>query len=94
MADRHRIQCINKSDRDDPYERITNIGGINNGQRWKITEDEAIKGIEAGKWVFYVSVNNQAVNVIIATSPWGNKYLKTVADGEDPNNLLSLPECP
>jgi len=27
-------------------------------------------------------------------SRFGNKYLKTVADGEQPNNLLSLPECP
>lgn len=23
----------------------------------------------------------------------GNRYLKTVADGDAPNNLLALPEC-
>ena len=29
-----------------------------------------------------------------AFSRFGHKYLKTMADGEHPNNLLSLPECP
>jgi len=33
------------------------------------------------------------VNVVIATSRYGNKYLKATADGDQPNNLLSLPEC-
>jgi Protein of unknown function (DUF3892) len=32
--------------------------------------------------------------LIIATSAYGHKYLKTQADGEHPDNLLSLPECP
>nr|WP_301538770.1 DUF3892 domain-containing protein [Klebsiella pneumoniae] len=31
--------------------------------------------------------------VIVAVSASGNKYLKTQNDGEQPNNLLSLPEC-
>ncbi len=30
----------------------------------------------------------------VETSRYGNKYLKTEADGEQPDNLLSLPECP
>jgi Protein of unknown function (DUF3892) len=30
--------------------------------------------------------------VIVALSRYGNKYLKTVADGDAPNNLLALPE--
>jgi len=32
--------------------------------------------------------------VIVSNSAAGNKYLKTQNDGEQPNNLLSLPECP
>jgi hypothetical protein len=32
--------------------------------------------------------------VIVAVSQWGNKYIKTTADGVHPNNLLALPECP
>jgi len=94
MATTHQITCINKTNRTDPHERIENIGGTNpDGRRWKISEDEAIAGIEAGKWEFYVSAGGRKVNVIIATR-LGHKYLKTVADGEKPDNLLSLIECP
>jgi len=89
-----RVECVNKTDRYNPHERIENIGGKNaDGTRWKLSEDDAIAGIESGKWAFYVNVGGNAVAVIVATR-LGHKYLKTVADGDQPNNLLSLPECP
>lgn len=90
-----RISCINKDDRYNPYEAITHVGGINpNGSRWKLSRQQAIQAIENREYEFYVDVNNDPVSVIIAISPYGNKYLKTVADGDKPNNLLSLSECP
>jgi Protein of unknown function (DUF3892) len=95
MADRHEIQCINKSERPNPHERITHVGGVSNGQRWKITQQEAIQRIEDGKWTFYVTRGGRTVDVqVVSGSRWHHKYLKTVADGEQPDNLLSLPECP
>lgn len=94
MADNIRIQCINKSDRMNAHERIKFIGGVHNGKSWKLSLENAIQGIESGKWRFYVSVNNDSVWVIVATSALGHKYLKTENDGDQPNNLLSLPECP
>lgn len=94
MADNIRIQCINKSDRMSAHERIKFIGGVHNGKPWKLSLEDAIRGIESGKWRFYVSVNNDTVWVIVVTSASGQKYLKTQNDGDQPNNLLSLPECP
>lgn len=95
MAALHEVKCVNKRDRDNPHERILSIGGLNtDGTRWKLGQQEAIKGIEEGKWSFYVTKDGKMVKVIVATSKYGHKYLKTEADGEQPNNLLSLPECP
>jgi hypothetical protein len=95
MATKHEIKCVNKNPRNDPHKRIENVGGINgDGTRWKLSEDEAIAAIEAGKYEFYVHQSGQMVEVVIAISRFGNKYLKTQSDGEQPNNLLSLPECP
>ena len=95
MADAVRIQCINKTDRSSAHERIQNVGGINPDRtRWKLAEAAAIAGIKTDRWSFYVERPPQhRVQVVIATR-LGHEYLKTEADGEQPDNLLALPECP
>ena len=76
MAGKVQIKCINKTDRQSPHDRIKNIGGINpNGDRWRLTLNEAIQHIKNGKYSFYVSVNGNSVDVIIA-SHTGYEYLK------------------
>jgi hypothetical protein len=92
----NRVDCIRKSDRHNPWERITHLAGTrdDNGLRWRVTQEECIAHIEDGV-VFYMAVNAfQRVRLIVAWSAQGNKYVKTESDGEQPNNLLSLPECP
>lgn len=92
------VKCINKSNRQDAHERILNIGGVENAQRWKMTQQQGITATEAakakGQVAFFVNRGGHIANVIVAVSRYGNKYLKTEADGEQPDNLLSLPECP
>jgi Protein of unknown function (DUF3892) len=90
-----RIMCINKRNRFSPHERIATIGGMNpDGTLWKLTEEQAIEGIEQGRWIFYVErPQGDRVTVLVAQGALGRKYLKTQADGLEPNNLLWLPEC-
>jgi Protein of unknown function (DUF3892) len=90
MAQNVQITCINKSDRLNPHERILNVGG----QGWKMSQPQAIIAIEAGTYQFWVHRGGRSVWVVVATSQYGNKYLKTQDDNYQPDNLLSLPECP
>jgi hypothetical protein len=89
-----RVQCINKTNRSDPHDRIHSIGGVNpDGTRWKRSQAQAIADIEAGTYHYYVEEPRvPRVDVIVAVH-LGRKYLKTRADGVQPNNLLGLPEC-
>jgi len=93
MPDTHEVKCINKTHRQDPHEAISHIGGQSNGKIWKITQQQAIDGVERGEWIFIVRRGGHTVKVVIAKSQFGHKYLKTEADGYRPDNLLSLPEC-
>ena len=91
MASGHEVLCVNKSDRYNPHERITHIGGKNtDGKRWHITQEAAIEGIESGLWSFYVSRAGRTVDVIVAKSQYGHKYLKTVADGVQPGRISNI----
>jgi hypothetical protein len=94
MSQSIQIMCINKTPRNDPHDRIENVGGVANGKPWKISQPVAIAHIESGEWQFYVSAGGKSVWVIVAVSAYGHKYLKTQNDGAQPDNLLSLPECP
>jgi len=89
------VRCISKNPRDDRHRRILGIGGVNDGgSRWWLNEDTAIADIEAGTHRFWTTTpdGKRSVWVIVAHNGI-RKYLKTEADGVEPNNLLALPEC-
>ena len=95
MAQYLHIRCVVKTDRTSAHERIQSVGGAKpDGSRWILTQDKAISCILDGTHVFYIEkLGGLRLDVIIATSAHGN-CLKTVADREQPDNLLSLPCCP
>ncbi|WP_367383419.1 DUF3892 domain-containing protein [Roseobacter sp. HKCCD8198] len=71
----------------DSDRRIDSIGGATGSKScgpWCIKLDVAIKGIEDGTWRFWTSANGKSVWVVIAIRN-GKKYLKTEADGAEPN---------
>ena len=95
MAIRAEIRCINKTPRFDAHDRIRGVGGVNpDGKRWWLPQPDAVAGVDDGTYSFYVSQGGRTVEVIVETSAYGHRYLKTQADGVQPDNLLRLPECP
>jgi hypothetical protein len=95
MAQYLHVRCVGKTDRTSAHERIHSVGGVKpDGSPWIMTQDKAISYIEDGTYVFYIEkTGGVRLDVIVATSAHGN-YLKTVADREQPDKLLSLPTCP
>lgn len=93
MVNSVQIKCINRTERMSAHERLTHVGGYKDTQ-WKLTLNDAIGKIESGEWAFFVQADRRMVGVIVAVSPTGKKYLKTEADGIQPDMLLRLPECP
>jgi hypothetical protein len=91
---RYRVDCVGRSDRLNHDRRLRLIGGVNpDGARWQISEAAAIAGIEAGLWCLCVSRAGHDVEIIVAVSKYGQKYLKTAGDGLHPDALLALPDC-
>ena len=91
MANITQIKCINRTERMNPHERISHVGGYE-GSQWKLTLNDTIDKIESGESAFVVQAARRSV--IIAVSPSRQKYLKTEIDGDQPDTLLRLPECP
>lgn len=87
MAD-VQVRCINKQPRDNPYEGITHLGGSG----WKLTRQQVIQSIQEKTNTFYTLVNGNRGYIGIVNGPNG-PYLRTYADGQWNDNLLSLPEC-
>ena len=88
MAD-IRVTCITKPARDSKHDAITHLGGSG----WKWTKAQVIASIEAKANTFHTLVNGNRGDIGVVNGTTG-KYLRTYADGQWNDNLLSLPECP
>jgi hypothetical protein len=94
MPPRYRITCIRRSDRLNHDRRIRALGGVNpDGARWMISEAALIAAIEEGRWRFCVARDGADIELVVATSRYGNKYVKALDDNLHPETLLALPEC-
>jgi len=92
MANQFRVTC-HKPDNADADRRLQGLGGPGGGG-WYRDIDYLIAAIESGNEQFWTTApDGTSVWIIVATRS-GRKYLKTEADGVEPNNLLELPHCP
>lgn len=87
MAD-VQVTCINKQPRQNPHEGITNLGGSG----WCWTRQKVVESINAKTNTFYTFEGGKRAEVGVVNGPNG-PYVRTHADGQWNDNLLSLPEC-
>jgi hypothetical protein len=89
-----RIECTSKKTRDG-RRFIAHIGGSSkDGGRWTLPHEDAIRDIESGKMSYYCDTGGQSYLVIVAEDKSGAKFIKAVIDGDVPDSLLRLPDCP
>jgi hypothetical protein len=84
---RAQVTSITKTDKPNPHERISHIGGLG----WRFTHEQAIQGILNCQYSFFVLIEGRPLDIIIA-SHQGNMYLKTPIDMDQPKYLLHIPE--
>lgn len=89
-----RITHVRKRNRPSPWERITAVDCTDGNRSYRLSQERVVDYINSREHEFVVVRDGRPVSVVVATSQFGNSYIKTEADGEQPNNLLSLPECP
>jgi len=93
MADA-QVTCITKAHPQSPHEHITHLG--NPAAGWKWTREQVIASIDAGTNTFFViDPNTRKRSEVGVVRPAGRiPYLRTHADGDWNDNLLSLSQCP
>lgn len=91
MADA-QITCIIKPNVNSPHEHITHVGGT--GWRW--TREDTIASIDAKTNTFYVldPRSGKRSDVGVVRPEGRTPSLRSYADGDWNNNLLSLNQCP
>jgi hypothetical protein len=92
MAD-VQVTCITKPHPQSPHEHITALG---NPPTWIWPREQVIASIEAKTNTFFVldPYNGKRSDIGVVRIQGGTPYLRTYADGDWNNNLLSLNQCP
>ena len=96
MAD-VQVTCITKPHPQSSHEHITHVGNPNSpGGGWKWTREDVIASIDAGTNTFFVldPRNGKRSDVGVVRPAGKSAYLRTHADGDWNDNLLSLSQCP
>jgi hypothetical protein len=93
MAD-VQVTCITKPQPQSPHEHITHLG--NPSVPWKWTREQVIASIDAAANTFYVvdPYTKKRADIGVVRTAGKAPYLRTHADGDWNDNLLSLDQCP
>ena len=88
-----QVTCIIKPHPQSPHEHITHVG---NPPSWIWEREQVIASIDAKTNSFFVRdpVNGSRSEVGVVRQAGKAPHLRTYADGNWNNNLLSLNQCP
>jgi hypothetical protein len=90
-----RVTHVSRRSHGAAQHRIVAVGGtLPDGTSWRMPMHEAVAAIRRGERFFVDHPAGDSVDVEIGRTREGHHYLRTVADTDLPNNLLSLPELP
>jgi hypothetical protein len=89
-----QVTCIIKPNIGSTHEHITHLG--NPAANWVWTRDQVIQSIDGKTNTFYVvdPANGKRAYIGVVRELGKAPYLRTYADGQWNNNLLSLNQCP
>jgi hypothetical protein len=92
-----RITCINKANgqHENPYVAISHLNWVEDGtaKTGRITREALYDWLKLQKGEAYVQAGTARTRVIPEETARGTKYVKTVTNSTERDNLLSLPEC-
>ena len=93
IDDTWRIEAVARHAAGVPQHRIVAVGGHRaDGKPWRMGTEDVIAAIGRHERFYVERPVGDAVQVLVSRTAAGRPYLTTEADGDLPNNLLSLPE--
>jgi hypothetical protein len=93
MADA-QVTCIVKPHPLSPHEHITHVG--NPAGQWMWPREQVVASIDAKTNTFFVlaPISGKRADIGVVRENGKAPYLRSYADGQWTNNLLSLNQCP
>lgn len=92
-----KITCIKKAggNHENPYVAISSLTWLNDATNatGTSTRDTMHDWVNEGGHAYVQDLYGNKAKLIAETSPRGTKYVKTVRDNVQSDNLLKLPEC-
>jgi len=87
-----QVSCVVRGHSSVPHQQIEAVGGeTRDGVHWYISQNLAIEGAETHRWNFYLlDATGCRIDLVVATAPSGEKYLKAAGDLDEPDTLLHL----
>jgi Protein of unknown function (DUF3892) len=90
-----RVTAVARRSEEAPHTRIHAVGGVGPGSStWRMSVQDAIARIKRGERFYVENPVGDPVDIVVSRTREGREYLRTEADGDEPNNLLALPELP